>query len=282
MHARGFELLVGGHFGDVPMIMGLRNTVDVVAETVCDLYTLDKRDLDEVLSHYSDMKGKLEKDAQERIDQAHLKHRTEKVKLQRGSSVGPPSNSKPHVKHSLMQGHSVARKSTAPLVSLMGDKQKHRQQFRQSTLETSNATAEEEEEATSGRDKWVDALKLYWQYIVAAAALCSVLLVTFEAAFVTESVGVAVFGYLLDAVLQLNIGIRLWNWHMEGNGQLEWKQIIVTFVADFPADLVLLLSGVKGQAVSRARLNHAFRCVLSNVLLWVTLPVLHPLTCVTC
>ena len=42
------QLSQGSLFGEIPMILGFRSSVEITAVTACDLFVLDKGSLDEV------------------------------------------------------------------------------------------------------------------------------------------------------------------------------------------------------------------------------------------
>lgn len=247
----------GSHFGEVPMIMGLRNTADVVADTVCDLYTLNKADLDEVLGHYADMKTKLETDAQKRIDAAHLKHRTSKLARQGGGGGG--ASYKP--RHSLMRPAGTNQEQKRMILHDVPEKR----QSATASTDASESTALDPCATRSWRKhSWRYILETYRVPFVAMMSFASVVLVAFEAAFVTATSLMIAATYTIDAVLCLDAALQLrTKWHQRRKdvpaSLVAWAQICGVSAANLPLDIIFLCAGSPWIVVSRVRLNRVLR-----------------------
>ena len=289
------EFTRGRHFGAVPMILGHRTAADIVAETVCDLYMLEKKDLDEVLSHYSGMKTKIEANAQQLIDGAFIQYRgksasrdsrsggvrlsdkhKQRQQRQRHSLVTRNSESNgsfaPAAKQSILAGHDVVRPSVNP-------------HHRRSTANAAAANRTTDGGGGGGGGggdgggkaaclalvaKAKGAVYVAWERAMmhhfwwrATGALLSVIFIAFEAAFVTKEPIFIVLSYLLDVALLTDTSLMVlaeWKGRKTNkltNTQIAWHASLV--VGDLPIEIIAVCAGATWGVVARVRLNRLLR-----------------------
>ena len=265
------NLTHGNHFGEVPTIMKMRAACDIVAVTVCDLYTLEKSDLDSVLDHYEDMKSKLEHDAQERIDQAHLQNpakafsrtsrkKTEASQNTEGNSILAPKTDTR--KYSLVtsptKNLSVFGKRSAVGSILDGNlndpEQSRALEENPAALANKSRKWQQMKALIMSGRKFIFAFVTFWSVL-------SVLMVSFEAAFAGKSLARIVVGYVIDLLLfaEMAVSIRTAATSHDVIQRKHKLRMVASIFANLPIDLIVLAAGSSWETVASARLNRLLR-----------------------
>lgn len=265
----------GNHFGEVPTIMRMRAACDIIAITVCDLYTLEKSDMDSILEHYEDMKAKLERDAQERIDQAHLQNPARSFKRSTRKKDGATRHQARHAKDNSIgapkmetRKHSLIAPS--PKKKLQVVKRSAAGSIREGhqLIEAGNPLSSEDNTSVSSASRGCHHVRSIIKtgrkhvfVIIVSLSILSVLMVSFEAAFVSNSNAGIAGGYMVDMVCLVEMGMSI---YVAGTSQkaINSKEkfwLMASILANLPVDLLFLAAGSSWETVASTRLNRVLR-----------------------
>lgn len=106
----------GSHFGEICLLTDDRRVATVKAATVCDLFSLSKRNFEAILEEYPDMRCALETVALRRLSKIGKKPAPEEIKTGRLSTTIPP----PHISMNTPEGNATKKgtKSASPVLRM--------------------------------------------------------------------------------------------------------------------------------------------------------------------
>lgn len=254
----------GSLFGEIPMILAYRSSVETTAVFACDLFVLDKGCLDEVVSHYPQLKQQIEARAQTLVDTAVAKEAarvttTVATLLNTNAHPAPPTQNSACKKLQEREGNNVVSPKRAP--------------------QKSSNNVEAGEASDQGSPPRITAFDVVFGRIAAPVVnftrhhpllkstvfitfmAISIVGVTLEAAWTTQSVAFLTFTYVFDVLcLTCFLGeLVLFAVNIEEAHRPRVWSLLAQSVAAIPLELFFI--GHNEDAISAARLNRIFRLV---------------------
>ena len=261
------ELGAGSIFGEIPMVLGFRSCVEVIASTACDMFVLEKEDLDEVMGHYHNMKSKVEREAQAKIEQAArrlddlkaVRESAGSTSTERSSTLDSGARRTKHARGSWQR--KSKKNSIHPALLLDRDVERQDQpQGECGDLPPSLIVRVRQ---------WIKRLGKqhhFWDILELVMALLSVVLVTYEASFGSRSTGITVALYLSELACWTSFAVRhkslLCCCHPGQTSQgVNPLNFCVEIISNLPIELVVIGGGgsLLTNQVAVMRLNRILR-----------------------
>ena len=262
------ELGAGSIFGEIPMVMGFRSCVEVVASTACDMFVLEKEDLDEVMGHYHNMKPKVEHEAQAKIEDAA---RVLDDSRKEQASAGTHGYSGNHERLSTTDGAQRAKHARGSW-----QRKSKKNSIHPALLLDRDVERQDRDRGKAGDRSprpivwvrlWIKRLGKHhhvWDILELMMALLSVVLVTYEASFESRSAALTVALYLSELACWISFAVRhksllFCRQPGETSDGVDPLSFCLEMLANLPIELVAIGGGLLTHQVAVMRLNRVLR-----------------------